>query len=177
MEAAIVPEHASLCQPGTARLLLGDRLSRLPRDPLPGVTFAGPNSPSWAYGRAAMDGDYVLLVDDDPGCRQLLTAIFRASGIEARSAIHGEDALAQLREASRLPSLILLDLSMPVMDGRAFRAAQVADERLRSVPVLLLSACHDLERCAVELGVPYLEKPVHVRELVELARRHAGQEV
>jgi CheY-like chemotaxis protein len=69
--------------------------------------------------------------------------------------------------------LILLDLMMPVMDGWAFRAAQLADERLAKIPVVILSAATDVRRHAAQLRVDdYLVKPLDVPLLLNAVERH-----
>ena len=62
----------------------------------------------------------VLVVDDDPHVRDFIGVALGAEGIPYRTAAHGEQALACVAEAR--PSVILLDLDMPVMDGRQFCA-------------------------------------------------------
>ena len=88
-------------------------------------------------------------------------------------ATDGNDALRTLRAATELPRLILLDLMMPVMDGWAFRAAQLADERLATIPVVILSAATDVRRHAAQLHADdYLVKPLDVPLLLDAVERH-----
>ena len=92
----------------------------------------------------------VLVVDDDTAIRTLLADALDGEGYEVVTAINGADALVKL--AALQPDAIVLDLMMPVMDGRAFLAARRQDPRLAAIPVLVLSAAHNLGAVAPELG-------------------------
>ena len=68
--------------------------------------------------------------------------------------------------------MILLDLSMPILDGRAFRDAQLAEPAFRDVPVIVLTAQPDVEQVCGEMGVDnFLRKPVRLDPLLSLIRR------
>jgi CheY-like chemotaxis protein len=86
-------------------------------------------------------GDVIaLVVEDDDELREVLTEVLSDAGFDAWGAQNGADALdllrASLRDGRRLPDVILLDLMMPVMDGRRFREVQRADPSLAQVPLL-----------------------------------------
>jgi CheY-like chemotaxis protein len=80
------------------------------------------------------------------------------------------DALAYLRGA-QAPSLILLDLTMPVMGGWAFLQQRNGDAALRSSPVLLISGERDARTQALEQSAHCLETPVPVAHLLEVIDR------
>jgi CheY-like chemotaxis protein len=105
----------------------------------------------------------VLVVDDDPELRDLLSLTLRLDGHSVSTAVHGGDALAQLPVVR--PSVILLDLMMPVMDGWQFRQAQVKNENLAKIPVIVVSAAgrERIERIDADA---YLSKPVDLEELL-----------
>ena len=118
-------------------------------------------------------GGTVLLVEDDEDIRTSVTEILSEEGFTIVGASDGDDALRYLRSAAEPPRLILLDLMMPVMDGWAFRAAQLADERLAKIPVVILSAATDVRRHAAQLHVnEYLVKPLDVPLLLNAIERH-----
>ena len=84
----------------------------------------------------------VLVVDDNADDLEFTRrALLKAGrgGLKVRSAVRGESALAVLREEEELPSLILLDLKMPGMSGIDTLRQIRADERLRRIPVVILT--------------------------------------
>jgi len=93
------------------------------------------------------DSDVVLIVEDDEATRAALVEFVGMDGVVAATAPNGVDALEYLRH-SPPPRLIILDLSMPKMDGWQFRAAQRRDSSLAGIPVcgeLLILAERDDE--------------------------------
>jgi CheY-like chemotaxis protein len=84
----------------------------------------------------------VLVVDDDPGIRRMVSLVLAGEGYDVRTAEDGRQALDLL--ASWHPAVILLDLMMPVMDGWTFLVAQQADPVLAPIPVIVMSASGDL---------------------------------
>jgi CheY-like chemotaxis protein len=111
----------------------------------------------------------VLVVDDDVGIRQLLMRSLSFEGFDVIEAANGLDALTQLRSGRR-PSVIVLDLRMPVMDGWAFRTAQRADPRIARIPVVILSGA-DTHRFHEIEAVATLEKPVSLTLLADCLHR------
>src|SRR6185369_1094537 len=102
----------------------------------------------------------VLVVDDSVEQRTALGQWLEEDGYEAWMAQDGSDALRLLECAREKPSLILLDIQMPVMDGVRFRKAQLQDAGLALIPVVLISSCDDLVQRARELRVAgYMRKP------------------
>lgn len=103
----------------------------------------------------------ILIVDDDPGNRDLLTRYLEARGHRALAMEHGRWALEML-EAVRV-DVILLDLDMPTMNGYETLARLKADRRLEDIPVIVISATDSSDaviRC-LRLGAEdYLAKPV-----------------
>lgn len=112
----------------------------------------------------------VLVVDDDPDSRTLLELALSYAGYSVRTAANGLEALTAARR--ELPHVILLDLAMPLMDGFAFRDAQLRDPALAPIPVICVSGRHDAAQAARRLrlaaciGKPFdLERLIaHVRE-------------
>lgn len=106
----------------------------------------------------------VLVVDDDPHIRDLLTFALQKAGLATREAADGEAALAEI--ALRAPDLVVLDINMPRMDGietcRRIRAGG-------DLPILFLSSRDDeIDRIlGMELGADdYVVKPFSPREVV-----------
>ncbi|MCC6873968.1 MAG: response regulator [Sandaracinaceae bacterium] len=113
----------------------------------------------------------ILVIDDDPNARELLTRILGAEGFTVRTAADGEDGLALARALQ--PVAITLDVLMPQLDGWAVLTALRADEKLRDVPVVVVSIAGD-RGVALALGaVDYLSKPVDRERLTTVIRRYA----
>ena len=95
----------------------------------------------------------VLIVDDEPVCREPLAAAFRQRGFHALEASDGNEALALLREGR--PDVMLLDLNMPQPDGLAVLRAIRRNPALHDLPVILLTHLSDREHVlrAVERGI------------------------
>ncbi len=92
---------------------------------------------------SSKDQKVVLVVDDNTDASNSLAALLRLFGIDAATAGDGREALDYLR-THEVPSLIVLDLRMPVMDGFQFRDAQRRDPALSHIPVVVCSGEHDL---------------------------------
>ena len=120
-----------------------------------------------------LDGDLtdvaVLVVDDDPDIRDMMSALLTKHGYSVETASNGVEALAMLRVVR--PSVILLDICMPMMDGAEFRQAQRRDVRLLRIPTVVMTASNlePLLDLAVE---ETLRKPIRARELLRVVRSH-----
>ncbi|MBY0274215.1 response regulator [Candidatus Binatia bacterium] len=90
-------------------------------------------------------GATILLVDDNSDVIEVVRVILETEGYVVATASDGADALAQLR-AGLTPKLIILDLTMPVMDGWEFREHQLADPALRDIPTIIYSAVSSVRR-------------------------------
>lgn len=109
----------------------------------------------------------ILIADDDRDVRKTLAALLEYEGLECREAHDGAEALELLRRMERRPDLILLDLMMPVMNGRDFRAAQLADPQLATIPTLILTAATDAASQAKDLtAAGCLRKPINLDALL-----------
>jgi CheY-like chemotaxis protein len=117
----------------------------------------------------------VLIVEDDTDLRQTLAQILAEEGYRVDGAEHGLHALEQLREGHR-PCLILLDLTMPVMNGWQFRAEQRQDPSLASIPVVVISAGANLSEQVEPLGVQdYIRKPIQLGQLLAMVERYCRE--
>ena len=113
----------------------------------------------------------ILVVDDDADVRDELAQTLREGGYGVDTAVNGSDALARLREGPTLPSMILLDLRMPVMDGRTFLAQRRLEPTLAAVPVAVITAESDLQGLSDVRVV--LRKPLDASKLMATVQRHA----
>jgi len=122
----------------------------------PHTTTAQPRDPSVI----------VLAVDDDPAILQLVADTLRDDGIEVEQASNGLEALDRLDRIQ--PDAIVLDLEMPVMDGRTFYRQLRASGR--GIPVLILSA-HGARTARTQLGADAaIEKPFRAAALLDQVR-------
>jgi CheY-like chemotaxis protein len=120
----------------------------------------------------------VLIVEDDGDLREALSQILQDEGYGVDEAMHGLQALDRLRDGSGLPCVILLDLTMPIMNGWQFRSEQKEDPDLRRIPVVVLSAGADLAEEVSALGVQeYLRKPVQLSHLLQTIQRFCPETV
>ena len=106
----------------------------------------------------------VLVVEDDPDCREMLATLVEALGYPVVVAQNGAEALAVAHAYQ--PCLILLDLMMPVMDGEEFRQTQLADPAIRDIPVIIVSAKHSARATAKRLrAAAAIAKPIDLDEV------------
>ncbi|HJQ84696.1 MAG TPA: response regulator [Candidatus Binatia bacterium] len=92
----------------------------------------------------------LLLVEDDASVHEVLRALLESAGYDVVGATDGEEALQHLR-AGADPSLILLDLMLPRMDGFQFRALQRANAAWARIPVVVYSGMDRLAERVREL--------------------------
>ncbi len=122
----------------------------------------------------------ILLVEDDLVDQMLFQRASKALGIRNRTyvAANGEEALRLLRnEDNEKPSLILLDLNMPKMNGLEFLKAVKNDAALKKIPVVVLTTSKEEKdiRESFSLGIAgYMVKPVDYSKFVEIVRTVYG---
>ena len=119
----------------------------------------------------------ILLVEDHEDNRIVYTTILEHVGYTVLLAGDGAEGVRLAREKS--PDLVLMDVSIPVMDGWTATATLKADPATASIPIVALTAhalAGDRERAA-EVGCDgYLAKPVEPRRVLEEVRRFLGPE-
>jgi CheY-like chemotaxis protein len=121
----------------------------------------------------------ILIVEDDPDTRELLSALLANEGFHAVAAEDGLEALHLLRtvrhRAPNIPCLVLLDLKMPRLGGNEFRRAQLDDPVVASVPIAVISGATDADERAQALGaVATLTKPIDFEKLLTVVRRYCS---
>lgn len=113
--------------------------------------------------------DPILVVDDDAEILAMLRDFLESEGLTVRTASNGEEALSVLADVT--PSLILLDMRMPVLDGWGF--AQRCRESALTIPIVVMTAAESARRWAEEIGATgYIAKPFDVDELLQTIDRH-----
>jgi DNA-binding response OmpR family regulator len=120
-------------------------------------------------GQVSQPAHPILVIEDDPDLLLMLATALELEGQQVVTAANGMDAfhLAQLHH----PSLIVLDLMLPVMSGEEFRRAQLANDEIKSIPVLVVSARHDARQVAERMNAAaYLMKPVDLETFSSLVK-------
>jgi CheY-like chemotaxis protein len=113
----------------------------------------------------------VLVVDDDHEVSGTLTDILEDAGYQVMCAADGVEALELLRRGPR-PSLVLLDLRMPRMDGFQFQAEKRRDPALHAIPVVVFTADRTSAPQADDIDVAaYIQKPARLEELLAVVHR------
>jgi twitching motility two-component system response regulator PilG len=115
----------------------------------------------------------VLVVEDKASLTQMLQFLFLSKGLSVQIAYNGQEALEKV--ISIVPSLILLDIMMPQMDGFEVLEKLKKDPATSNIPVIMLTARksrEDMQR-ARDLGaVEYITKPFKAVEVVDKVLRH-----
>ncbi len=112
----------------------------------------------------------VLIVEDDPDIAETVAFTLEDRGYHAEIVGNGREALDRLARGPR-PSLILLDLTMPVMNGWQFRRAQLASPELASIPVVVRTADASARDAGLR-AIGWLVKPVALDQLLETVTRY-----
>lgn len=114
----------------------------------------------------------ILAAEDDATTRRLIEFKLRRDGFAVETHGNGEDLLA--RAAAFQPSLVILDLMMPIKDGYSTLRALRGDPAHAAVPVLMLSGKNqeeDVVRCLNAGAADYMVKPFSPEELVVRVRK------
>jgi adenylate cyclase len=122
-----------------------------------------------AAGHHPAEANCVLVIDDDPTARELLSEQLKAEGFSVATASGGLEGLKLAKELR--PSVITLDVIMPDLDGWSVLAALRQDGELAEIPVIMVTIL-DHQRRAVALGAAgYLTKPVDRDQLHRVVER------
>jgi CheY-like chemotaxis protein len=119
----------------------------------------------------AQHNSTILVVDDDRGAMEALSDILEYEGYRVERARNGLQALEYLQNTRPRPSLVILDLLMPVMDGWEFRMRQKEDPELADIPVLVVTA---ISATAGIDAVKILHKPIDVNELLNTVANYCN---
>lgn len=140
----------------------------------PQVRLRAPAAPAKPQGEAFE----VLIVDDSPSVRRVLSSLVRNVGWNPHSAKDGMEALEMLHSSATRPDVVLLDIEMPRMDGYELTAALRGMPQYRNTPIVMLTsrAGEKHRKRAFELGATdYMVKPYQDEELLGTVRRVVRQ--
>ena len=121
----------------------------------------------------AKNKKHILIIEDSKDLQDLLRNLFETEGYILSQAFNGREALDLLNSMRQLPSLILLDIMMPVMDGIEFRREQKKDVRLAAIPVIVMTADFDAQSKAAQMDIGYVfEKSLNdIDKFIELVEK------
>jgi CheY-like chemotaxis protein len=113
--------------------------------------------------------NHVLVVDDDSAIVSTVEALLSDEGYEVTTAGDGREALRELER--ELPTLVLLDMRMPIMDGWSF--AQEVRRRGLELPIVVMTAAQDASRWATEIDADgFVAKPFDIDDLIKAVADH-----
>ena len=115
----------------------------------------------------------ILLVEDNEMNRDMLSRRLTRKGFEVLIAIDGREAIDLAR--SELPDLILMDMSLPVIDGWEATRRLKADQTTSGIPIIALTAhamSGDREKCQEAGCDDYDTKPIELQRLLEIMQKH-----
>lgn len=118
----------------------------------------------------------VLLVDDEPQIRRIMRLALEKGGFSVDTAENGEVALAKIRLDA--PDVLITDIEMPRMDGRALCAAIEKEFASRDFPIFVLTSLTEREHrdwSASIANLSFQEKPVSVRKLIGTLNEYFGE--
>lgn len=113
----------------------------------------------------------ILVVEDDDSIRDALEELFAGEGYSVAVAENGSTGLAAM--ANVKPQLVLLDLMMPVLDGRGFLRAleEPANAAIASTPVVLITAAGEKGAAGCKVS-EVLTKPIDIEKLLAVAQKY-----
>jgi two-component system cell cycle response regulator DivK len=123
-----------------------------------------------------MANELILIIEDHDKNRKLMREVLRVTGYQTLEAETAEEGIRLAAEAE--PSLVLMDLQLPGMDGLAALAALRADARTARIPVLAVTASamsHHQPRILAAGFDGYQTKPINVREFLQAVRDVLGR--
>jgi two-component system alkaline phosphatase synthesis response regulator PhoP len=123
------------------------------------------------FREVSMDKKRILLVDDEPELVEMLTTRLEANDYDVSIAFDGEAGLKKLRD--EMPDLVVLDVGLPGMDGYTFVRAASADEKIKQVPIIILTSRDKMQDLFEMEGIKeYVTKPFEAEELLEKIKKH-----
>jgi len=118
-------------------------------------------------------GPLVLVVDDDPDILDAICDVLHSENYRVARARHGVEALERVTDER--PSIILLDLMMPVMDGVTFAQALHARDGDDRIPIIVISADGNPQKAAAAVGARgFLAKPFDIESLLSQVAAVSG---
>lgn len=111
----------------------------------------------------------ILVVDDEISIVEMLSIVLEEEGYEVITANNGQEGLNRLQSA--LPAVVMSDVMMPVLDGRELCRRMQADQRLKSIPLVLMSAQRSSSHLKDCKYAAILKKPFEINEMLQTVAR------
>ena len=111
----------------------------------------------------------ILIVEDDDDIRNVMVDLLESEGYITKAATNGKEALDLLEDMSK-PCLVLLDMMMPIMNGRQFLDTIMTDTLLAPIPVLIVSAVAD--KTNTEGSIGFLKKPIDIDVVLNVVSQY-----
>jgi len=132
------------------------------------------------YYGLLMSCQNILIVEDNDDIRDTLEEILKTEGYRTYAVKNGREAVAALKRITG-PSLILLDIMMPVMDGHEFLEARKSDSVLATLPVVMITALEAARALTIgkepATAIGYLRKPIAINTLFEVVEQHCTKHI
>ncbi|MGD9762353.1 MAG: response regulator [Candidatus Binatia bacterium] len=126
---------------------------------------------------ATGEADTILVVDDHIDTCEVMRLMLEGEGYRVATAHDGREALMLLFGGLK-PCVIVMDLTMPVMNGVEFRAEQLKHATIASIPFIAYSAVDDVRDSAPQLrAADYIDKPSELRHVLSIIRQHCNHEL
>ncbi|MBW2464079.1 MAG: response regulator, partial [Deltaproteobacteria bacterium] len=135
--------------------------------------FLPRETPDPRSGQSIMPADaehLVMVIDDDPAARELITRALSSLSVRVEGVDRGQEALERVRDGE--PDVIVLDVMMPGMDGWAVLKELKAHEDTRDIPVVMHTVSHEREMGFALGAVDYVVKPEEPRRLARVIASH-----
>lgn len=116
-------------------------------------------------------GSQILIVEDNLDILEAMQVLIESEGYSVTTASNGRKALEILMSVDKLPSLIFLDLMMPVMDGWAFAEEIFENKKLAAIPIVIVSAFSDTSKMPKN-ACEFLEKPAKFDKIFRIISQY-----
>jgi PleD family two-component response regulator len=115
---------------------------------------------------------YVLLIEDDIDIAEAIESVFHLENIRYQSMKDGQSALDYLNSVDQNPSLIIMDVMMPLLNGFEFRKKQLSNKKIANIPTIAMSATSDFEKVDAGHFNEFIKKPIDIDQFIDLIKKY-----